>query len=69
MNYPQPRPQPRPAAAATKPQPPARLPDTVAAAPQVRPVTVPPPEALGIRLDDSPGAAIPDPDRLGIKLD
>jgi hypothetical protein len=38
----------------------------VAAAPKS--VTVPPPEALGIRLGEAP-ANVPDPDRIGIRLD
>lgn len=52
-----PRPQPRPVAAV----PPAR--------PAVRPVQVPPPEQLGIRLDDSPAVVVPAPGQIGIRLE
>jgi hypothetical protein len=37
----------------------------------VRPVEVPPPERIGITLDDTPAAPVnvPDPEKLGIKLE
>jgi hypothetical protein len=35
-----------------------------------KPVVVPPPEALGIRLDDAPAAVVvPAPEELGIRLE
>jgi hypothetical protein len=36
---------------------------------QVRPVQVPPPEQLGIRLADPPAVVVPAPDRIGIRLE
>jgi hypothetical protein len=51
-----PRPQPRPAVPVT-------------AVPVVRRVDVPPPETLGIRLDDPPAVPVPPPETLGITLE
>jgi hypothetical protein len=73
MPYPQPTyqslPRPRPQVIAPKPQRPAPTaqPEPVAA----RQVEVPPPEQLGIRLDDRvlPVVVVPDPEKLGIRLD
>ena len=66
----QPRPTPRPVAQQPKPQP--SRPASVALPPlepvALKPVELPPPEVLGIRLDD-PLVAIPAPEKLGIKLD
>jgi hypothetical protein len=66
----QPRPAPRPVAQQPRPQP--SRPASVALPPletvASKPVELPPPEVLGIRLDD-PLVTIPAPEKLGIKLD
>ena len=65
-----PTPQPRPAAQQPRPQ--ASRPASVALPPlepiAFKPVELPPPEVLGIRLDD-PAVVVPAPEKLGIKLD
>jgi len=59
--YQQPRPQPL-AASQTKPRP-------AAATPQAAMAVVPPPAALGIRVDEVPTVDVPEPAKLGIRLD
>jgi hypothetical protein len=71
---PQPRPQPRPAVQQPRPQTSRPIPVAAISRPQDRVETqvysLPPPEQLGIRLNDPAAATkLPPPEQLGIRLD